>query len=153
MYAKSPAALAAATAAANDAAAAAAANAAVAEEGESSKSSSSKQKTNDFAAGPNGAPSPTPVSSASVVAALDSCGNTALHVAVLRGHVAVLDALLDDDVDFPLDVRSTTGWTPLQEAVHLGRAHSLFTPPRFKSASTQLIQFNLVCLVEAVHRQ
>ena len=54
------------------------------------------------------------------LAALDSCGNTALHVAVLRGHVRVVDALLDDDVDFPLDVRSSTGWTPLQEAVHLG---------------------------------
>jgi hypothetical protein len=54
------------------------------------------------------------------LASLDRCGNSALHVAVLRGHIGVLDVLLSDDVDFPLDVRSSTGWTPLQEAVHLG---------------------------------
>ena len=54
------------------------------------------------------------------VASADACGNTALHVAVLRGHVGAVDVLLDDDVDFPLEARSAAGWTALQEAVHLG---------------------------------
>lgn len=52
--------------------------------------------------------------------ALDACGNTALHVCVLRRRFAAMDVLLDDDVgNFPLDARSACGWTALQEAVHL----------------------------------
>ena len=51
--------------------------------------------------------------------ALDACGNTAAHVAVLRGDARALALLLDDDVcDFPVDARSAGGWTLTQEAAH-----------------------------------
>jgi hypothetical protein len=51
--------------------------------------------------------------------ALDACGNTAAHVAVLRGDARALALLLDDDVcDFPIDARSASGWTLTQEATH-----------------------------------
>ena len=51
--------------------------------------------------------------------ALDACGNTAAHVAVLRGDARALALLLDDDVcDFPVDARSASGWTLTQEATH-----------------------------------
>ena len=51
--------------------------------------------------------------------ALDACGNTAAHVAVLRGDARALALLLDDDVcDFPVDARSAGGWTLTQEATH-----------------------------------
>ena len=56
----------------------------------------------------------------SALAALDPCGNTALHVAVARRSRSALLTLLEDEFDFPLDARSSAGWTPLQEAVHMG---------------------------------
>ena len=49
--------------------------------------------------------------------ALDACGNTAAHVAVLRGDARALALLLDDAAcDFPVDARSASGWTLTQEA-------------------------------------
>ena len=51
---------------------------------------------------------------------LDPCGNSALHVAVTRRSRSALATMLEDEYDFPLDARSSAGWTPLQEAVHMG---------------------------------
>ena len=51
--------------------------------------------------------------------ALDACGNTAAHVAVLRGDARALALLLDDAAcDFPVDARSASGWTLTQEAIN-----------------------------------
>ena len=57
----------------------------------------------------------------SPLAALDACGNTPLHVAVLRRRRDAVIALLDDDRwDYPVEARSGGGWTALQEATHMG---------------------------------
>ncbi|PNH06555.1 Ankyrin repeat domain-containing protein 13C [Tetrabaena socialis] len=49
---------------------------------------------------------------------LDSQGNTALHVAVMRRQVPVVTALLE--AGCPAGQRSSRGWVPLMEAVELG---------------------------------
>ena len=43
-----------------------------------------------------------------------------MHVAVTRRSRSALSTMLEDEYDFPLDARSSAGWTPLQEAVHMG---------------------------------
>ena len=51
---------------------------------------------------------------------LDTCGNTAAHVAVLRNNINALDLILNDSVcGFPVDARSSHGWSLIQEATHL----------------------------------
>ena len=55
---------------------------------------------------------------------LDDCGNTILHVATTRGHLAVVDVVLARSDHFDVDARSSAGWTALQEAVH-ARDHAI----------------------------
>ena len=52
--------------------------------------------------------------------ALDPRGNTALHVAVLRGNRNVLEALLD--LGLSCELRNARGFTPLQDAAAAGDA-------------------------------
>lgn len=47
--------------------------------------------------------------------ALDPHGNTALHLAALRGHVPCIEALLD--AGCPVRVKSARGWLAIEEAV------------------------------------
>lgn len=53
---------------------------------------------------------------------LDSQGNTALHVAVLRRQHDALRLLLDAGV--PPDVKNARRWTPLDESIALGDAEA-----------------------------
>jgi hypothetical protein len=49
------------------------------------------------------------------LAALDTHGNSALHIAALRGNVAAIEALCD--AGLKAGVKSSRGWRPIEEAI------------------------------------